>query len=245
MKNADQGLGGEEGARARRPGAAEAFGRGILPTEAMSLKRLEKALLAGADPNRCRRAGEGPRAASEKLAWTPLLHAIRNEKELCVKRLLQAGANPQMPSADGLWPLTLACMVQNAAIARQLLGAGADHAAPFAGQSPLISAIKEGALECVEALLEFGADANQADRYGQGPLTHAAHEGREKIAYALARAGARWDERVGERQGREWAAKNPAVARAIDQGFAEFEARELSLCASNGAVSAPGKALRV
>lgn len=59
---------------------------------------------------------------------------------------------------------------------------------------PLLEAAREGHLEVVRRLLEFGADVERGDAIGTTPLSAAAHGGHSAVVACLVKAGARRNE---------------------------------------------------
>ena len=114
---------------------------------------------------------------------TPLLYAVRENCDTCVKALLDAKADILLPDPDGISPLALAMMNGNWDIAKRLVEAGADvNQWDIYGQAPLHVAIENAYVsrsggatnagsdktpnsidgkELVKMLVERGADPNQ------------------------------------------------------------------------------------
>lgn len=73
---------------------------------------------------------------------TPLLYAARSGCLACVETLLQAGADPDLPTPEGVTPLLSAIESTEFGIANRLLDAGADpHSFDWWGRTPLYLAI--------------------------------------------------------------------------------------------------------
>lgn len=104
---------------------------------------------------------------------TPLAMAARFGATSAVIALLQAGANPDLATADR-WkstPLMEAARDGNIEIARRLLRSGAriDHP-DVAGGTALHWAVRAGQTPYAEVLLKGGADQSLRDRAGETPL---------------------------------------------------------------------------
>lgn len=97
-------------------------------------------------------------------------------------RLLEKGANPNAPAADGATPLHMAVSHGLAEVVALLLDHGANANLPNrAKQTPLLLAINAGnGLQKVKLLLEHAADPNQPDAEGNTPL-HKAVEQNEPL----------------------------------------------------------------
>jgi ankyrin repeat protein len=86
--------------------------------------------------------------------------AVASGDEFAVMRLLDAGADPNQRSREGLTPLMLASRGGHLPIATLLLGAGVPvDAATAQGHTALLYAALQGHLSTVELLLARGADA--------------------------------------------------------------------------------------
>lgn len=133
--------------------------------------------------------------------WSPLVAAVIGDDndELILDTLLEAGADPNIPS-HGLLPLSLAAQKGHASSVVKLLRNEADlqkKALPDLdlghGNSPLHHAINSGSLSTVCALLEAGARTNDEYRDGWTPMMIAAKEGDHEIGKALKVNGASLD----------------------------------------------------
>jgi uncharacterized delta-60 repeat protein len=113
------------------------------------------------------------------------------------KNALAIGADPNCVGGDGLTPLIHACKEGNIELVRLLLKSGADvsvRSTSSTGSSPLLFAIGLRHLAIAEALVEAGADVNQAGRDGQSPLCMASARGYRDGADWLLAKGARLDQ---------------------------------------------------
>jgi len=166
-----------------------------------------KSLLdAGADPN-----------ASGTDGQTPLMLIARTANVVAAKLLLDKGANPNVKEAQKeQTPLMWAAAANEGPMVRQLLAAGAEpdlksatdlmtplvSAEPRAqprtpgGMTAMLFAVREGCLDCVQALLEKGAKIDLPDPEGVTPLISALFNAHFDVAKVLLEKGAnvnRWD----------------------------------------------------
>jgi len=106
-------------------------------------------------------------------AAEPLFQAIQKADHAAVKRLLEAGANPNAKDADGNPALMLAELFGGVDSVKLLLDRGADpNVANAAGATPLMWAIPNFAK--VKLLVEHGADVNARSNLERTPLLVAA-----------------------------------------------------------------------
>lgn len=94
---------------------------------------------------------------------------------------------------DGHTPLGLAAFFGRASTVRLLLARGADPARASSNDmqvQPLHAAVAGRSAECVQALLDAGADPNARQQVGYTPLMGAASAGREDLANLLLARGA-------------------------------------------------------
>jgi len=125
----------------------------------------------------------------------------------------------------------------NAAQLKQLLEAGADHAATDeTGETALMLAAREGHVEAIKTLLAAGADVNAKSPQGWTALARAAYNGETERGYVdaietLHEAGAVVDERIffgitplmlaaggGDASVVEWLINNGADVLAANEG---------------------------
>ena len=102
---------------------------------------------------------------------TPLHRAAENESVLGVRKLLQAGADPNTADREGRTPLHLAVQSDSPETVHYLLEAKADPNAPDKdGATPLHYAASNRSPDVAQRLLDAGADPNTADREGRTPI---------------------------------------------------------------------------
>jgi ankyrin repeat protein len=139
-----------------------------------SLDFVRQIVAKGADVNaRLKKADGGRGKLSLRLA-TPFLMASKTADLLLMRLLVEIGANPTIPNADGATPLMAAA------------GLGCLAPDEEAGTEA----------ECVEAvkyLLTLGADINVADRNGETAMHGAAYKSLPKVVHFLAENGAKVD----------------------------------------------------
>src|SRR5262249_2903746 len=128
----------------------------------------------GADVNaRLKKGGSGPGKLSLRLA-TPFLMASKTADLPLMKLLVELGANPAIPNADGATPFMAAS------------GLGCLAADEEAGTEA----------ECVEAikyLLPLDANVNAVDRNGETAMHGAAYKSLPKVVHLLAEHSAKID----------------------------------------------------
>ncbi len=140
------------------------------------------ALLAeGVDPN-----------ARGQFDTPALLWLARVDEVEAARKLLQAGADANIKTPDGITALSLAVANGGTAMVAALLAAGADaNTLEPSGESMLMSAAAVGVAGVVSALIEHGADVNAADAtYGQTPLMFASRSGHADVVKLLLANGA-------------------------------------------------------
>ncbi len=158
------------------------------------IRAIQRKDLAGAEA--ALRAGASPRACDENMrfALTVAAGAGGGEGEALVRRLLEAGANPEDRGPEGARALHWAAISGGGGAARALLEAGADPNAKSAMElTPLMTAALAGRPEAMAALAEFGGRLEEWRGGKETALHIAAREGQAGAARELARLGARVD----------------------------------------------------
>ncbi len=149
-------------------------------------------LEAGADPNLANENGETPLleacgnekidiaviramlerkadpniAASGRNGLTPLIAAVREEREDVVDALLASGTAVDAKVANGRTALIFAADSRLASVAKKLLDKGSDpNLADKDGIPPLAYAVRSGSVDVARLLLERGADINVTMRF--------------------------------------------------------------------------------
>lgn len=136
------------------------------------------ALEAGADVN-------------ESDGWaTPLWYAARRGHEDAAKLLIARGADVNLTTKFSGPPLLGAIERKNGILVKLLLASGAIPNAALKTNSALYLAAKSGCLECVEALVDLGADVNALNQDREPPIHAAKLIGLRAIADYLATHGA-------------------------------------------------------
>jgi ankyrin repeat protein len=110
---------------------------------------------------------------------TPLLLAAEVNNLDAVKALVDAGADPAIPTDQGTTPLIMAA------------GAGTDVLRPRAPEERVM------AVETAKYLVEHGADVNAAGQFGWTALHAAAYQGLNDVAAFLVSKGAKIDTKDG------------------------------------------------
>jgi ankyrin repeat protein len=113
-----------------------------------------------------------------------------------IGRLLEAGADPNVPRPGGETPLMIAARTGSEASVRRLLAAGAivDAREERHAQTALMWAAGEGNAGAVRALVEAGADVHARSEAGFTALLFAARAGHIEAARVLVSSGARVDD---------------------------------------------------
>jgi len=125
----------------------------------------------GADVNIRQTAGGGGGPRLNLKDATPFLMAAQTDDLPLLKALIDAGADPNIPNADGTTPLMAAA------------GVGIDAPGEDAGS-------EEEAIKTVNYLLELGADINATNKLGETAMHGAAYKGVAKVIRLLNARGA-------------------------------------------------------
>ncbi|MCE2543459.1 MAG: ankyrin repeat domain-containing protein [Acidobacteria bacterium] len=161
----------------------------------------------------------------------PLVEAAKRADADAVRTLLNGGADPNAPEADGSTALHWAARVDNVELADLLLAGGADVSASNTfGVPPLWLAAINGSGPMLDRLLAAGADPDTASAAGESVLMIAARTGRIAAIEALLARGADLEATQGGGQTPlMWAATEghtEAVQLLLDAG-ADIHARTL------------------
>ena len=124
-------------------------------------------LNAGADPNTCDNYGDGV-----------ITHAAENDRNVCVRLLLEANAEliPVLPTGAKLLGALhhTTRYASKVSSLKQLLDSGADiEASTFGGWTPLFNVARLDKVDFARLLLDYGANVNATATFGQTPLTTA------------------------------------------------------------------------
>lgn len=107
----------------------------------------------------------------DKNSGTAVVRAAQGGRAPVLKALLDAGADPDTPAANGISALMWATLKKNDICARFLLKADADiNAQDNDGWTALIYAVDMKDPKAVQFLLDHGADPTIPDRHGATPL---------------------------------------------------------------------------
>ena len=148
------------------------------------------------------RRGEGPKLLGRNLDLvieareaTPLLIAVHKGQTEVVRVLLQAGADLELPDANGFSPLAWAIKLESPTISDLLRKAGAKEPEHLHGSSDftLITGAQTGDVSLVDHALQRGANVNhlhQDHRVAATALQRAVEIGHLEIATKLLAAGA-------------------------------------------------------
>jgi len=166
----------------RRPNLG--YTPGPVPTGSLdSIEVVKKLIAKGIDVNaRMSKNGmkDGQRNRLNRLGATAFFLAAKNTDLEAVKVLLEAGADVNIPSADGTTPLMVAA------------GLGIWYVGEDGGTLP---GQEDEALDVVKLTVEHGSDVNAVNQMGETPLHGAAFRGFNPIAQYLVDKGAKLDAR--------------------------------------------------
>ncbi|MFZ8811217.1 MAG: ankyrin repeat domain-containing protein [Pyrobaculum sp.] len=137
------------------------------------------------------RKSTDPDAACYRVRCSDLFKASRFGYLLCVKNLLDAGADPNMRNDLRETPLHYAAMEGHAEVVKMLLKHGANpNVRDFLGYTPLHYAAAYGRAEVVKLLLEHGANPSLKTVSGDTPLHYVAEGCEAGAAELLLKHGA-------------------------------------------------------
>jgi len=135
-----------------------------------------------------------PRVAAAAGVETRLADAAMKRDISAVRALLAQKVDINAPGTDGSPALHWAVRVDDATMAKLLLGAGAQATVPNRyGLTPMAIAAGNGSASMIAILLDAGADANAADPAGDTPLMSVTRVGRADAVTLLLDRGARID----------------------------------------------------
>ncbi len=137
-----------------------------------SLQFVRDIVAAGADVNRQLQKGSGGRAKLNMKGATPFLLAAKTADLPLLKLLLELGADPTIPNADGCTPLMAAAGIGVVAVGEE------------AGTEPEV-------LATIQWLVDLGADPNVVDENGETAMHGAAYRNYPLAVALLHQLGAR------------------------------------------------------
>jgi ankyrin repeat protein len=138
------------------------------------LQFVRKLVEHGADVNARLKTGKAGKAQLARMGATPFLLAAATADVPLMKLLVELGADPSIPNADGATPLMAAA------------GLGTMAPTEEAGTEP-------EAIEAVKLALELGNDINAVDSRGETAMHGAAYKNFPKVVELLAEKGAHID----------------------------------------------------
>ena len=136
-----------------------------------SLDFVREIVQAGADVNTRLNKGSSGRAVLSKRGATPFLLAAKTCDIPFMKLLLELGADPTIPNAEGCMPIMAAA------------GIGVRAVGEEAGTEPEV-------LETIDFLIKLGADINAKDENGETAMHGAAYRNFPRVVASLAKHGA-------------------------------------------------------
>lgn len=126
-----------------------------------------------------------PVDAPDSDGYTPLMLASRQHKRAAIELLLEAGANPYLPSPNGLTPMLLASSSPIALRPYAEVGIDLNESGSARGITPLMYAARHGFVDVVRFLLATCIDPLVTDRDGNSAIDHAHANGHHRIAHLL------------------------------------------------------------
>jgi uncharacterized protein len=177
-------------------------------------------------------------AAVGTLAFAGAAHAdpgladlVQNGQDAAALKMIEAGANVNVPQDDGTTALDWATYRLDIPMVHALLQHGANpNLMNSLGSCPLEEAVKAANFDLVRMLLKAGAYADEANADGETPLMLAAHTGVVKIAELLVSYGANVNAREKWRgqTALMWAAAqdHPEMTRLLLRHGAKVNVRE-------------------
>jgi ankyrin repeat protein len=139
-----------------------------------SLEFVRELVRHGADVNARLRRGASGRGVLSRKGATPFLFATMKADVPLMRVLVELGADPLLPNADGCTPLMAA--------------AGIGVLAP--GEE---AGTEDEALQAIKLAIELGGDVNTVDKNGETAMHGAAYKSVPKIVQFLADQGAKID----------------------------------------------------
>ena len=136
-----------------------------------SLELVKELVRAGADVNTRLEKGSGGRAVLNKRGATPFLLAAKTADVPFMKLLLELGADPTIPNAEGCMPIMAAA------------GIGVRAVGEEAGTETEV-------LEAINFLVKIGANINAKDKNGETAMHGAAYRNFPEVVASLAKYGA-------------------------------------------------------
>ncbi|MEO8428078.1 MAG: ankyrin repeat domain-containing protein [Verrucomicrobiota bacterium] len=137
-----------------------------------SLQVVKKLVAHGAEVNALLETGKSGQGILTRKGATPFLLAAVTGDAAYMRLLVELGANPSLPNAEGATPLMAAA------------GVGCLAPTEEAGTEPEV-------LEAVQLCLSLGADINAVDDNGETAMHGAAYKSLPKVALLLADKGAK------------------------------------------------------
>ncbi|MCI5629516.1 MAG: ankyrin repeat domain-containing protein, partial [Clostridium sp.] len=159
-----------------------------------NLNLVKDAIKSGVDINDTYILGDALYA--QTILYYYIKFAKRNS-EAIVKWLLENGADPNIPSANGLTPLYTAIFHKEHGITDLLLknGADPDKKPESRENTPLTIACMRQNKPGIELLLKYGADPNKPNKYGETPIAIVSNDDDDntELVELLVKYGAKLD----------------------------------------------------